>query len=199
MKRNILKGKLEVICGSMFSGKTEELIRRLRRAQIARLHVQAFKHNLDKRVTSEQLYSHSGDILEAFAIDTEIRLQALVHPEAEVIGIDEIQFFPLEIVGFIQSLIEKGKQVLVAGLDMDFRGNPFGCMPTLLALADTVSKLKAVCVMCGEDAHFSQRIINDQPAKHNDPLILIGAQENYQARCRGCYQIDRIALHAAAL
>lgn len=190
MKRT-LKGKLEVICGSMFSGKTEELIRRLRRAQIAGLHVQAFKHNLDNRITKQQLYSHNGSILEAFAIDTESKLQTLVHPEADVIGIDEIQFFPVEIVSSIQLLIAQGKQVLVAGLDMDFRGLPFGCMPTLLALADTVCKLKAVCLICGDDAHFTQRIINNQPAKYDDSLILIGAQENYQARCRGCYQIDR--------
>lgn len=183
-------GRCEVICGSMFSGKTEELIRRLRRAQIAKLPVQVFKHSLDQRVTIEKLHSHSGDTLEALALDSEIRMEEALEEKTRVIGIDEVQFFSQAIIPFIQRLIEQSKHVIVAGLDMDFRGLPFGCMPALMALADSVTKLKAVCISCGDDAHFTQRMVNDKPAAFKDPLILIGAQENYQARCRSCFQID---------
>ncbi len=184
------QGKCEVICGSMFSGKTEELIRRLRRAQIAKLPVQVFKHSLDKRVTIEKIHAHNGDALEALALDNEERMRQALDENTEVIGIDEVQFFSTAIVPFIQHLIEQQKHVIVAGLDMDFRGLPFGCMPALMALADTVTKLHAVCMSCGNDAHFTQRMVNNKPAAFKDPLILIGAEENYQARCRGCFQID---------
>lgn len=194
------QGKCEVICGSMFSGKTEELIRRLRRAQLAKLPVQVFKHSLDQqRVKIEKLHSHNGDTLEALALDSEIRMEQALEAKTHVVGIDEVQFFSPAIVPFIQRLIEQGKHVIVAGLDMDFRGLPFGCIPALLAIADTVTKLKAVCMSCGGDAHFTQRMVNNKPAAFEDPLILIGAQENYQARCRNCFQINYKAFLQATL
>jgi thymidine kinase len=190
MARTTTKGKLEVICGSMFSGKTEELIRRLRRAQIAQLKTQVFKHSLDNRLTTENLHSHNGDKISAIAIDTAAGLKDLALHDVQVIGIDEVQFFSIELINVIQMLLEQGKQIYAAGLDLDFRGVPFGCMPPLLALADTVIKLKAVCITCGNDAHFTQRLVNGKPARFTDPIILIGAEECYQARCRTCYEID---------
>lgn len=183
------KGKLDVICGSMFSGKTEELIRRLRRSTIAQLKTQIFKHGLDvDRALSECLQSHGGNKLSAKAVTSGAALKEFLAPDTQVVGIDEVQFFAPDIVTVIQELVDAGKNVVVAGLDLDFRGVPFGCMPTLLALADTVTKLKAICVVCGADAHFSQRIINGRPAQADDPVILVGAQESYQARCRSCYE-----------
>lgn len=189
MLKNMSKKKLEVICGSMFSGKSEELIRRLRRAELAQLKIQVFKHSLDNRKTVDHIHAHSGDKLSAIAISSIEALQAFLLSNTDVIGIDEVQFFPSEIVELIQQLIRKGKRVIVAGLDLDFRGLPFGCMPTLLACADSIIKLQAVCMTCGDDAHFTQRLVNGNPAKFTDPLIMIGAQECYQARCRECYVI----------
>lgn len=185
------KGKLEVVCGSMFSGKSEELIRRMRRAEFARLKVQVFKHSLDDRATTEHIHAHSGDKLAAIAAERPEQIAALILSETQVIGIDEVQFFSNDIIALVYDLVQQGKRVIVAGLDLDFRGVPFGCMPALLAIADSVTKLKAVCMTCGSDAHFTQRLVNGLPAKSSDPLIVIGAQECYQARCRGCYAIDR--------
>jgi thymidine kinase len=185
-------GTLEVICGPMFSGKTEELIRRLRRAVIAKQRVMVFKHCLDDRFCFDHLTSHSGDKLEAQPIDTPERLfDHIQKHNADVIGIDEVQFFPATIIYTIDELVSQGKRVIVAGLDLDFRCVPFGPIPTLLAIADTITKLKSICTICGSDAAFSQRLINGQPAKHDDPIILVGAEENYQARCRACYCIDQ--------
>ena len=186
------KGILEVICGSMFSGKTEELIRRMRRSQIAQLKTQVFKHSLDHdRTATENLRSHAGDKLAAIAVDTSATLKELILDDSRVIGIDEAQFFSAELCIVIQELIDTGKKVIVSGLDLDFRGIPFGCIPPLLALADRVIKLKAVCIICGEDAQFTQRVVDGKPAKFSDPIIMVGADERYQARCRGCYQIDK--------
>jgi thymidine kinase len=185
------KGRLEVICGSMFSGKSEELIRRLRRAQFAQLPMQTFKHNLDVRATIDSIHAHNGDSLAALAIGSGADLKNYVIENSQIIAIDEIQFFSVDIVDVIVNLVDNGKRVIVAGLDLDFRGLPFGCMPLLLALADIVTKLKAVCVICGNDAHFTQRLVNNQPAQASDSLIVIGAQECYQARCRDCYRIDK--------
>lgn len=185
------KGILEVVCGSMFSGKTEELIRRLKRAEIAKLNVLAFKHSLDRVRAIEYVMSHSGSKIQAFEVGDPKIILDLVHDKTDIIGIDEVQFFSNEIVEIVFKLVDSGKRVIVAGLDLDFRGSPFGCMPALLAFADSVTKLKAVCVECGNDAQFTQRIVNNLPAKYDDPLILIGAQECYQARCRDCYVIDK--------
>lgn len=185
-------GLLEVVCGSMFSGKSEELIRRLKRAEIAKLNVIAFKHDLDNRKTTEYVISHNGNKIKAFAIQNAQEILNLAsHDQIEVVGIDEVQFFEKEIINIICKLVESGKKVIVGGLDLDFRGIPFGPMPILMAIADKVTKLKAICIECGKDAHFSQRLVNGQPAKHNDPIILVGAQECYQARCRSCFIIDK--------
>ena len=184
-------GKLEVICGSMFSGKSEELIRRIRRARYAQQKTQLFKHASDDRTTIEHVHAHNGDKLSACAADTVATIEKMILDNAQIIGIDEVQFFGHEIVLLIDKLVEQGKRVIVAGLDLDFRGIPFGCMPTLLALADDVTKLKAVCMQSGEDAYLSQRLINGNPAKHTDPIVLIGAQEAYEARSRACHEIDK--------
>jgi len=186
------QGTLEVICGSMFSGKSEELIRRLKRAQLAQQHVVVFKHHLDDRETTEYIVSHNGTKLKGFPISDAQEISLLIPDEVTVVGIDEIQFFSPEIISVICDLVNSGKRVLAAGLDLDFKGIPFGPMPMLLAIADHVTKLKAICMTCGKEAHYTQRLVNEQPAKHNDPLILIGAQESYQARCRNCYQIDKM-------
>ena len=186
------KGALEVICGPMFSGKSEELIRRLRRAKIAKQSVLTFKHRFDHRQTIEFVQSHDGNTMEADALDDIAQLLALaLHPMVNVVGIDEVQFFTQDIIGIICQLIDAGKRVIAAGLDLDFRGIPFGPMPVLLAIADSVCKLQAICTECGNDAHFSQRLVNGNPARYDDPIILIGAQEAYQARCRSCYIIDQ--------
>lgn len=185
------KGLLEVVCGSMFSGKSEELIRRLRRAEIAKQNIVTFKHNIDNRRSTEFVTSHVGNKILAVEIAKPEQILNFVNEKTDVIGIDEVQFFSNEIINIILSLVHNGKRVIVAGLDLDFRGVPFGCMPALLAFADKVTKLKAVCMECAKDAHFTQRIINNGPAKYDDPIILVGAQECYQARCRSCYEIDK--------
>ena len=187
------KGSLEVICGSMFSGKTEELMRRLRRAEYAKQNVLTIKHHFDTRKSQTYLVSHNGDKREALPMgDSHSNLEKIIDlstKNIQVVGIDEVQFFPAKIINIINILIDHGKRVVVAGLDLDFRGRPFGVMPTLLAYADHVTKLKAICVKCGKDAHFSQRIIDGKPARYYDPVILIGAEEFYEARCRNCFMI----------
>jgi len=183
-------GRLEVVCGSMFSGKSEELIRRLRRAQFAHLPTRVFKHSLDERKTTTHINAHSGDTLEADPISTPQALYGRVTENTQVIGIDEVQFFSCDIITTIEDLVNSGRRVIVAGLDLDFRGLPFGCIPALLALADDITKLKAVCTQSREDAHFTQRLVNGKPAKHDDALIQVGAEECYEARARNCFEID---------
>ncbi|MBT3903669.1 thymidine kinase [bacterium] len=190
MKNNPTKGTLEVICGSMFSGKSEELIRRVKRASIAQQSTRTFKHHFDNRSSNDQVNSHDGSSIEAIAVDNSESMMKYINNSVEVVGIDEIQFFPKDIIPAVWDLVQSGKRVIAVGLDLDFRGLPFGIMPTLLALADHVTKLKAVCVKCTKDAHFSQRLVNGKPAKASDPVIVIGAQECYEARCRDCFSID---------
>lgn len=185
------KGHLEVICGSMFSGKSEELIRRIKRARIAQKEVITFKHALDNRTSIEYVVSHDGRKIEAHPIDTVFAILPLITTTIHTVGIDEAQFFSHELVNVILDLLDQGKQVIVAGLNIDFRGVPFGPMPTLLAMADTVTKLSAICMICGNDAYFSQRMVNGKPAQADDQLIKVGAQESYQARCRDCFIIDK--------
>lgn len=185
-------GSLEVICGPMFSGKSEELIRRLRRAEIARQQVLTFKSSLDNRTSLDHVVSHDGKQFRAHPINTLNHIhETAFAAHIDVIGIDEVQFFSLEIVSLLSDLVESGKRVIVAGLDLDFRGTPFGPMPLLLAIADKITKLKAICCVCGIDAHYTQRLVNGEPARFDDPTIMIGAQESYQARCRLCYRIDK--------
>lgn len=185
------KGSLEVICGSMFSGKSEELIRRVKRSQLAKLNVIVFKHSIDDRYTTEYIRSHNGNQFEAIPIENPSTILAVAEKDVDVVGIDEIQFFDQSVINVICSLIDSGKRVIAAGLDLDFRGIPFGPMPTLMAIADQTTKLKAICIECGQEAHFTQRLVNGAPAHFHDPIIMVGAQESYQARCRGCHIIDK--------
>lgn len=184
-------GQVEVICGSMFSGKTEELIRRVRRIQIARQQVQVFKPALDDRYGIERVTSHNGVNVDAVSVGSAHEILGLVKPDTHVVAIDEAQFFDEAIIGVCNTLTERGLRVIVAGLDTDFRGEPFGPVPQLMAEAERVDKLRAICVICGDEASRTQRLINGQPATYDDPVILVGAREAYQARCRHCHQVPR--------
>lgn len=178
------RGRIEVICGSMFSGKSEELIRRVRRAQIARQRVAVFKPALDDRYDRRQVASHDGARMEAIAVRESAEIPGRLPEGATVAAIDEAQFLDEGIVGVAQALAGAGVRVIIAGLDMDFRGEPFGAMPRLMALAEAVDKLQAICMVCGAPASRTQRLVNGRPAAYTDPIILIGAQEAYEARCR---------------
>lgn len=193
------RGRIELICGSMFSGKTEEMIRRLRRAVIARQQVQAFKPAIDSRYHVEKVTSHNGLHFEAQPVERATDILAALNAETDVVGIDEVQFFDEEIVEVCEKLAEQGKRVICAGLDLDFRGLPFGSMPALLARAEDVDKLHAICVVCGEEASRTQRLIEGRPAAFDDPIVLVGAAEVYEARCRQCHQIMPAAEPAASL
>lgn len=183
-------GSIEVICGSMFSGKSEELIRRVRRAEIARQKVQVFKPCLDNRYGSGSVNSHDGRAADAVAINESAEILAHLDSSTTVIAIDEAQFFDLAIADICRKLAEERDiRVIIAGLDMDFRGEPFGPMPQLIAQAERVDKLHAICVVCGHEASRTQRIINGEPAQYHDPVIMIGAQESYEARCRRCHEV----------
>lgn len=188
-------GKLEVVCGSMFSGKSEELMYRLRRAEYARKKVLTIKHELDNRKSYSCIVSHGGFQREAYPLgsceESLKTLDQLVDPSIEIVGIDEIQFFPEQTIDIIHKWLDEDIRVIVAGLDLDFRGEPFGIVPKLLALADEVSKLRAICMVCGNEANFSQRLINGKPASYDDETILVGGEECYEPRCRKCFVIDR--------
>lgn len=182
-------GWIEVICGSMFSGKTEELIRRVRRAEIARQRVQVFKPKLDDRYALSQVASHDGGQKEAVVIERAGEIVEKLNSETTVVAIDEAQFFDWEIADVARLLADRGLRVIVTGLDLDFRGEPFGPMPLLMAEAEMVDKLHAICVQCGAPASRTQRLINGQPANYSDPVIMVGASEVYEARCRDCHQV----------
>ncbi|WP_049784841.1 thymidine kinase [Anaerolinea sp.] len=184
-------GSIEVITGSMFSGKTDELIRRLRRARIARQKVQVFKPIIDDRYSVEKVTSHAGNEFEAYPISRSEEIWQKLDPEASVVAIDEAQFFDEGIVGVVQALASKGVRVIVAGLDMDFRGEPFGVMPVLMAIAERVDKLQAICMVCGEPASRTQRLVNGKPAKYSDPVVIVGASELYEARCRQHHEVPK--------
>lgn len=177
-------GRVEVICGSMFSGKTEELIRRVRRAMIAKQHVQVFKPAIDTRYSIQRVTSHNGQDFGALTISSASEILPQIEAETTVVAIDEVQFFDAEIEYVVEALAARSIRVIVAGLDMDFRGEPFGSMPVLLCRADEVQKLHAICMQCGEDASRTQRLVNGKPARYDDPIILVGASEAYEARCR---------------
>lgn len=185
------KGILEVICGPMFSGKSEELIRRLRRAKIAQQKVISFNPHIDTRTALHTIASHNGTSLEAITISDPSTITHHIAPDIEVIGIDEVQFFSPEILNVVFDLVEQGKRVIVTGLNLDFRGVPFGTIPIFMAIADTVTKLSAICIVCGTDAYLTQRIVNGTPANYDDPVVKPGAQEAYQARCRSCHIINK--------
>jgi thymidine kinase len=176
----------------MFSGKTEELIRLVRRAMHAQKKVQVFKSSLDTRCETTVIRTHDGVIFNAQAVPDTKTMEGLIEAATQVVGIEEVQFFDDAVVAFCQRLADSGVEVIVAGLDMDFRGLPFSFMPTLLAVADNVFKLHAICQVCGGEASRTQRLVDGRPAAWDDPTILIGAAESYEARCRRCHQVRKI-------
>jgi thymidine kinase len=173
----------------MFSGKTEELIRRVRRARIARQKVQVFKPALDQRYYAEQVASHNGLRWEAVPVTSARGILELLESDTNVVAVDEAQFFDWEISQVCNQLAQRGLRVILGGLDVDFRGEPFGPMPLLMAEAEEVTKLQAICVVCGAPASRTQRLINGEPAAYDDPVILVGGSESYEARCRQCHQV----------
>jgi thymidine kinase len=191
MRHSYNGGWIEIICGSMFSGKTEELIRRIRRAQIAQQKVQVFKPLLDRRYHAEQVASHNGIHWEAVPVASAREILELLEPDTTVVAVDEAQFFDWELSKVCNALAQLGSRVILAGLDMDFRGEPFGPMPLLMAEAEEVSKLQAICVVCGAPASRTQRLIDGLPAAYDDPIILVGGSESYEARCRYCHEVPR--------
>jgi thymidine kinase len=174
-------GWIEVITGSMFSGKTEELIRRLRRAQIARQRVQIFKPRIDSRRGDTHLTSHSDMRIPSESVDASRELLDKVLPDTQVVGVDEGQFFDAELPAVCDTLASQGRRVIVAGLDQDFLGKPFEPMPQLLAIAEYITKTHAICMVCGEPANHTQRLVRSQER------VLVGAQDAYEARCRACF------------
>ena len=182
-------GWVEVVCGSMFSGKTEELIRRVKRVTIARQKVQVYKPRLDTRYEHEKVTSHGGTHFQAKPVVRAADILADLDPDTEVVAIDEAQFFDSAISDVCSELADRGLRVIVAGLDMDFRGEPFGPIPALMAQAERVDKLQAICQHCGAPASRTQRLINGNPASYDDPVILVGAEEVYEARCRVCHRV----------
>ena len=173
----------------MFSGKSEELIRRLKRVQIAKRRAQVFYHAFDVRYGEHRIASHSGLSIEAVADSRADEILPQIHPDTEVVAIDEAQFFDASVATAANTLADRRLRVIVAGLDTDFRGEPFGSMPRLMAEAEIVDKLQAICLACGASASRTQRLIDGQPAHYADPVIMVGASEVYEARCRDCHQV----------
>ncbi|WP_042351065.1 thymidine kinase [Bacillus massiliigorillae] len=182
-------GWMELICGSMFSGKSEELIRRVRRTQFARQNTVVFKPAIDNRYAEEAVVSHNGASVMAKSIAKSTDIFLHIDKDLDVIAIDEIQFFDDKIVEVAQQLADSGYRVILAGLDQDFRGEPFGPVPALLSLAENITKLQAVCAVCGSPASRTQRLINNEPANYHDPIILVGASESYEPRCRHHHEV----------
>lgn len=182
-------GGVEVVTGSMFSGKTDELIRRLRRARIARQQIQVFKPSVDTRFEEGKVTSHAGSEFEAVAVASARDIPAHLESGTTVVGVDEAQFFDQDILRVVQELADQGLRVIVAGLDTDFRGEPFGMMPAIMAQAERVDKLHAICMVCGDLASRTQRLIDGRPARYDDPVVVVGASELYEARCREHHQV----------
>jgi thymidine kinase len=185
-------GWIEVISGVMFSGKSEELIRRVRRSIIARKRIQVFKSHLDARYAGiYSISSHDGRTVTAIPADSAAQIGQQIDPMAQVIAIDEAQFLDRGIIPLVTSLAGRGRRVILAGTDTDFRGEPFGPMPDLMAIAEVVDKLHAICVLCGNPASRNQRLIGGQPAPYDSPTIMVGSTEAYEARCRMCFSMPR--------
>lgn len=182
-------GCIEVVCGPMYSGKSEELIRRIRRAEIAKQKVQVFKPTIDDRYDKQDIVSHRGDKIQGIPVSRSEDILNYLDEDTEVIGIDEVQFFDDGIIKIVNQLADNNKRVIVAGLDTDFRGEPFNVMPQLMAIAEFVDKITAICMKCGNPATKTQRLIDGKPADYNDPIVLIGAKESYEARCRNCHKV----------
>jgi len=192
MQHGTRPGRIEVIAGVMFSGKSEELIRRVRRAVIAKNQVQVFKSHLDARYAG--LYSistHDGGLVEAEPVDSSDEIMTRRRPDTQVLAVDEVQFLDDGIVAVANTLADQGVRIVLAGIDMDFRGLPFGPMPALLAIAEIVDKLQAICVVCGEPASRNQRLVNGRPALWDSPTIMVGGRESYEARCRYCHRVPK--------
>jgi thymidine kinase len=184
-------GSIEVVCGSMFSGKTDELIRRLVRATIAKQKVQVFKPAIDVRYAVEKVTSHAGSNYDATPVEKSMGILTSIAADTTVVAIDEAQFFDPDVVQVVQQLAGRGIRVLVAGLDTDFRGEPFGPMPVLMSIAEHVDKLHAICMVCGDEASRTQRLVNGTPARYDDPVVIVGASEMYEARCRVHHEVPR--------
>ncbi|WAA12192.1 thymidine kinase [Fervidibacillus halotolerans] len=182
-------GWIEVICGSMFSGKSEELIRRVRRCHFAKQKVAVFKPKIDDRYSKEEVVSHNGEAVRARPIRNAEEIYNYITTEIDCIAVDEVQFFDDTIVDVAQHLADEGYRVILAGLDQDFRGEPFGPMPKLLSIAEQLTKLQAVCSICGAPASRTQRLIEGKPASYYDPVILVGASESYEPRCRHHHEV----------
>ena len=185
-------GWIECICGSMFSGKSEELLRRIKRGVIAKQNVLLFKPSIDNRYEENKVSTHNGNSYESVNIDKAEQIYYYINDKKyDIIGIDEVQFFDEKIVEVINKLAADGVRVIVAGFDLDFKAEPFHPMPEIMAISEMVTKLHAVCNKCGKEASRSQRLINGEPAKYDDPIVVIGASESYEARCRHCHEIKR--------
>lgn len=200
MHHGAQEGWVEVVSGVMFSGKSEELLRRVRRALIARRSVQVFKSHLDDRYAGVfRISSHDGSELEAHPVSSSTQIAEMVRPGTQVVAIDEAQFLDDGVVAVVNALADRGVRVIVAGTDMDFRGEPFGPIPQLLAIAEKIDKLHAICVVCGDLATRNQRLIDGQPAPAEGPTIQVGGAESYEARCRKCHAVPRVARHQTEL
>ena len=183
------EGWIEAICGSMYAGKTEELIRRLKRLDFAKRQYFLFKPLIDNRYSDDEVVSHSGLKMPSIAIEHPQEILKYIETDTYAVAIDEVQFFEDDIIDVIDHLADRGIRVIAAGLDKDFRGEPFGMMPVLLTKAEFVTKLTSICAVCGADATRSQRLINNVPASFNDPIIQVGATEAYEPRCRHCHEV----------
>lgn len=182
-------GYIEVISGCMFAGKTEELIRRIKTLEFAKKNVLVFKPAIDNRYSNTKVVSHAGSSVESIVVPDARSILDFVKDDTDVIAIDEIQFFDEDILLVCDYLAKKGKRVMCAGLDTDFRAEPFGVMPRLITDAEFVTKLTAVCMKCGAPATRTQRLVNGKPAQYTDPIIMVGAAEAYEARCRHCHEV----------
>lgn len=188
------EGWIEVVTGVMFSGKSEELMRRVRRAIIARRKVQVFKSHLDDRYSGmRHVSSHDGEAIEAFPVSNSRDVAELIRPDVQVVAVDEVQFMDRGLVTVANRLADSGLRVILAGTDMDFRGEPFGPLGELLAIAERIDKLHAICVVCGELATRNQRLIDGEPASAEGPTIQVGGSESYEARCRRCHVVPSAA------
>ena len=183
------EGWIEVICGCMFAGKTEELIRRINVLSYARKNILVFKPKIDDRYSTTEIASHAGSKVPCIVISEAKEILDHVNYDTDVVAIDEVQFFDEDVVDICEYLADSGLRVMVDGLDKDFRGEPFGVLTDLLTRAEFVTKLTAVCAKCGAPATRTQRIINGKPASFNDPIVLVGAKEAYEPRCRHCHEI----------
>lgn len=191
MHLNQKDGWIEVITGPMFAGKTEELLRRVKRLEYAKKNIVVFKPLMDDRYAEDEVVSHNKNKTKSVNISAAKEIFDYIDKDTEVVAVDEIQFLDEEAVKIVEYLASLGIRVIVSGLDKEFRGEPFSFMPKLLAIAEYVTKLTAVCVKCGAPATRTQRIVNGKPAKYNDPIVMIGAEESYEARCRSCHKVYR--------